>query len=101
MSADNLKRPTRRARGAYNEYAADMLANRLFRALTLSERGILYAMRLEAAAHGPLPADLDQLATRLGVARHELAGALPQLMPFFALDGDCLAWAGESLGIRS
>ena len=68
---------------AYQEYAASMLADYNFRALSLGERGALYTLRLECWVNKRVPADLNTLAKAFGLPRDELAGYLPALDPFF------------------
>lgn len=70
---------------AYMEYAANMLADANFRILTLSERGLLYTIRLECWVNRELPANPDRLARVLGQTETEIRKALPNLTPFFSL----------------
>jgi uncharacterized protein YdaU (DUF1376 family) len=68
---------------AYQEYAASMMATTEYRVLTLSERGLLYTLRLECWVNGRVPEDPSELAKLLGVNEAELRAALPRVMFFF------------------
>lgn len=68
---------------AYQEYAASMMAKLDYRTMTLSERGLLYTMRLECWVNDRLPADPSRLAKVLGCDVKEVAEALPALFAFF------------------
>ena len=70
---------------AYQEYAAQMMAKIDYRTLSLTERGLLYSMKLECWVNDKLPAELDRLARVLGFSCDEVKNALPALMPFFAI----------------
>lgn len=73
---------------AYQEYASDMLARFEYRTLTLSQRGLLYSMRLECWVNKFLPDSPDVLARILGFEPAEIAAELPYVMPFFeCIDG--------------
>ena len=69
---------------AYQEYASTMLANRAYRLMTASERGVLWSMRLECWANHTLPLDPCALAKILGLDAGEVATALPAVMAFFS-----------------
>jgi len=71
---------------AYLEYASTTLADRKFRLMTASERGILWTMRLESWANETLPAEPSELAAILGLDAAEVATALPAVMPFFVAE---------------
>lgn len=71
---------------AYQEYPAEILARIEFRAMTLTERGLLYTLRLECWVNHALPADPVTLAKILGLDRAEVEGALPAIMEFFAIE---------------
>lgn len=73
---------------AYQEYASDMLANRQFRLMDVSQRGLLYTMRLEAWASGPLPTDHEALSRILGIPAVRIKELLPSvLLHFFQING--------------
>jgi uncharacterized protein YdaU (DUF1376 family) len=72
---------------AFQEYAASMMARFEYRCLSLSERGLLYSLRLECWANKLLPADTPTLARALGYEVHDIEMALPKVMTFFASDG--------------
>jgi hypothetical protein len=71
---------------AYLEYASTMLADRKFRLMTASERGIFWTMRLESWANETLPAEPSKLAAILGLDAAKVASALPAVMPFFVVE---------------
>lgn len=68
---------------AYQEYAAAMMASTPYRVLGLTERGLLYSMRLECWVNHGLPDNPATLAKILGFDAAEIAAALPAVMPFF------------------
>lgn len=68
---------------AYQEYAAAMMASTPYRLLGLSERGLLYTMRLECWVNHGIPENPAALAKILGFDAAEVAAALPAVMPFF------------------
>ena len=70
---------------AYQEYAANLLARREFRAMSLPERGLLYTLRLEFWVNGPFTCDASVLAKILGFPPAEIASLLPAVLvkPFF------------------
>lgn len=73
---------------AYQEYAANILAQLPFRVMTLKERGLFYTMRLECWVNRRLPNDHGDLAKILGVPVADIAASLPAVMPFFmVVDG--------------
>lgn len=67
---------------AYQEYSASMLANCDFRALNLTERGLLYTVRLECWTNGGVPSDIRRLSKFLGIDETELTTALPSIASF-------------------
>lgn len=73
---------------AFQEYAADMLARREYRAMTLAERGLLYSLRLECWVNRTAPADPAILAKVLGYSADEVRAALPAVLAFFTVSGD-------------
>lgn len=64
-----------------------MMAKTQFRVLSLQERGLLYTLRLECWVNHRLPADASTLARVLRFDAAEVEGALPQVLPFFTIDG--------------
>lgn len=82
MSAQNREPP------AFQEYAAAMLSRREYRAMSLSERGLLYSLRLECWANKTAPADPAILSKVLGYSQDEISAALPAVMSFFTLAGE-------------
>lgn len=69
---------------AYQEYAANLLADRRFRLMTLAERGLFHTMRHECWVNENVPANPDDLAKYLGLDAGELNKALtPNVMAYF------------------
>jgi hypothetical protein len=66
------------------EYAAAMMSVVEYRTLTLSERGLLYSMRLECWVNHSLPESPSTLARILGYDVAEVKSALPAVMKFFS-----------------
>lgn len=80
--AQNRKPP------AYQEYAATILADRKFRLMTLSERGLFYTMKLECWENGSVPANPFELAKYLAVDASEIEKLLTDnVKSFFRLQG--------------
>ena len=73
---------------AFQEYAASMLSALPFRRAKLSERGLLFTLRLELWVNERLPAEPSALAAILGVDATEAANLLPAIMSFFAIEKD-------------
>ena len=73
---------------AYQEYAANMLARREFRTMTLHDRGLLFTLKMELWVNRTMPNDHDALAKMLSVSVAEIAKSLPAVMPFFKIDGN-------------
>jgi len=70
---------------AFQEYAAATMARVEYRTMSLAARGLLYTMRLECWVNRGVPADAAVLAKILGFSCGEIAAALPEVMPFFAV----------------
>lgn len=64
---------------AYQEYASYMLANNVFRKISLAARGLLYTLRLEHWNETPLPADARELAQLLRFDHREIEAALAEI----------------------
>ena len=76
---------------AYQEYAATMLSNKYYRLMSLAERGLLYALRLECWENQDLPANPSELAKYLGVQTSEVNTAFTEKVnAFFKVEGDKL-----------
>lgn len=75
---------------AYQEYAASVMAKTQYRVLSLSERGLLYTLKLECWVNREMPSDPATLARVLGFDAADVAAALPQVLPFFAIEGPAL-----------
>jgi hypothetical protein len=71
---------------AFQEYAANMMAQFEYRTLTLSQRGLLYSMRLECWVNQFLPQQPEILARILGFDPAEIAAELPYVMSFFEVE---------------
>ena len=80
---DSIRNPP-----AFQEYAADMLANRLFRTMSLQERGLLMTMRLECWVNKSVPADAGDLAKTLGLPEQNVFNALTSRVSHFFLEID-------------
>ncbi len=80
---DSLRNPP-----AFQEYAADILASRLFRAMSLQERGLLMTMRFECWVNKSVPADARDLAKTLGLPEVEVLNALTSRVTHFFKEDD-------------
>ena len=68
---------------AYQEYAAEILTLRNFKLMSISERGLLYTIRLECWVNKEVPALPDELAKYIGCDVHEVKAALTQHVKSF------------------
>ena len=68
--AQNRKPP------AFQEYAATILSSKAFRVMNLSQRGLLFTMRLECWANQSIPSLSNELAKYLGFSHSEVSDAL-------------------------
>ena len=82
--AQNRKPP------AYQEYAASVIASAGYRMLTLTERGLLYTLKLECWENQQVPRDPSALSKYLGINAEELRAALPQIMFYFQIKGSSI-----------
>ena len=73
---------------AYQEYAAEMLAQIPFRTMSLQDRGLLFTMRLECWVNKQLPNNPELIAKILSVSLDEVAASLKAVMPFFKIEGE-------------
>ena len=67
---------TRLVPPAYQEYAANLLADRGFRSMSAIERGVLHSIRLECWVNECVPSDPAALARVLGLDGAEVAAGL-------------------------
>ena len=75
---------------AFQEYAASMMGRMEYRLLNLSQRGLLYTLRLECWVNQSLPRDPKKLAIILGLPVDEVTTGLPYLSKFFHFNGEIL-----------
>jgi hypothetical protein len=68
--AQNRKPPS------FQEYAATILSSKSFRVMTLSQRGLLFTMRLECWVNHSTPSLSNELAKYLGFSHQEILEAL-------------------------
>jgi hypothetical protein len=73
---------------AYQEYAAEILAQIPFRSMSLQGRGLLFTLRLECWVNKQLPSDPETLAKVLGLPVDQVSGSLAEVLPFFIIKGD-------------
>jgi hypothetical protein len=73
---------------AYQEYAANMLANRDFRIMSLAERGLFYTLRLECWQNGSVPCAITVLAKCLGCDIAEIETLLTERVKSFFNEED-------------
>jgi len=74
---------------AYQEYASDVLANKNYRLMTLSERGLWDTMRKECWVNGSVPSDPAGLSKYLGLNSAEVQPCLTtHVLRFFEVVGD-------------
>jgi len=68
--AQNRKPP------AFQEYAATILSSKAVRVMSLSQRGLLFTMRLECWVNQSIPSFSNELAKYLGFSHSEVSDAL-------------------------
>jgi hypothetical protein len=68
---------------AFQEYPAEMLAKREFKLMNLSEKGLLYLMRLECWVNKSIPSQPSILARYLGFNDSEISSALTENVKSF------------------
>lgn len=74
-------------------YAANFIASKPYRLMTLQQRGLWITLYMEFWVNGSLPADLDQLAKLLGFSSAEVGSAMSVLhKSFFAeINGELIS----------
>jgi hypothetical protein len=80
--------PTGRLPPAFQEYASDWLASRIFRECNLAERGLLMTMRLECWVNKSVPAKPESLARVLGCPLPEIEAAFSVGVRSFFTESD-------------
>lgn len=76
--AQNRKPP------AFQEYAATILSSKAFRLMSLSQRGLLFTMRLECWVNQSIPSSSKELAKYLGLNHEEvLDGLSKEVISYF------------------
>lgn len=85
MATDQGRKPP-----AYMVYPAAMMADLNYRQMSLAGRGFKTSLENECWVNLRLPSDPDKLARILGFSAEEVRRLLPEVMPFFAIDGDFL-----------
>jgi hypothetical protein len=75
---------------AFQCYAANILADKNFRKMSLSERGLFFTMYLESWANERLPTDLEELAKYLGLNSEQVKTNLSRYVTYFfkCIDGE-------------
>jgi hypothetical protein len=86
-----MKVKQNRPQPAFQEYAANMLANATFRGASLKAKGLLFQLRLECWANvGQVPTDQTILSKFLGIPLADLQSAFAEVSEFFRADGEIL-----------
>lgn len=70
---------------AYQEYAANMLADHKFRRLSMMERGLFWTIRLECWVNKSVPSDVNELAEYLFQDADIIDSCLPKIMHFLEI----------------
>ena len=72
---------------AFQFYASDIMADRRYRCMNLSERGLFLSMLCECWVNRSVPADIDNLSKVLGFTKDEVKEALSErVLSFFRLE---------------
>lgn len=76
---------------AFQEYAADMLANTQYRLMSLEEKGLLHVLRNECWVNDRIPSKHDELARYLGLEVERISTCLSsRVMKFFIIENGSL-----------
>lgn len=76
---------------AFQEYAADLLANTHYRMMSLEEKGLLHVLRNECWVNDRVPSKHDELASYLGLEVARVATCLSsRVMTFFIFKNEFL-----------
>lgn len=79
MPSDHLRAPP-----AFQQYASDLLANEHYRLMTLPERGLLEALRLQSWVSGSVPYDCGLLSRLTGIPEDQISENLTsRVLTFF------------------
>ena len=62
----------------YPFYAANLIANKQFRLMTIEERGLWITIQMECWVNGSVPSDPRELAKHLGVSHEEVQRSFTQ-----------------------
>jgi hypothetical protein len=85
---------------AYQEYAADLLADQRYRLMTLAERGLWDTLRKECWVNKKVPSSLPVLAKFLGQEQHVIRQALTENVLSFFQDVDGFLICPELIAYR-
>lgn len=81
--AQNRKPP------AFQEYAATIISNKAFRMMNLSQRGLLFTMRLECWVNHSVPSSPNEMGKYLGFTHQEILEAkTTDVLSFFEEKGN-------------
>jgi hypothetical protein len=85
MKNKSTHRRTRTKNPAYMEYPSDILNDELFKSMNMSQRGILWSMRLYCWVNGDVPTNWKNLGDLLGTKENEIRKAFAddKLFEFF------------------
>jgi len=82
-----MSKHQKRRAPAFQEYAADILANSQYRMMSLEEKGLLHVLRCECWVNDQVPAQHDDLARYLGVELQKITACLtPRILTFLKLE---------------
>jgi uncharacterized protein YdaU (DUF1376 family) len=68
---------------AYMEYPADILNNEIFMQLTMSQKGLLWLLRMYCWKNGDIPASYEQLSKLVRLSKKELSKLFDSKMSSF------------------
>ncbi len=86
MSSIQKRRPP-----AFQEYAADLLANAQYRMMNLDEKGLFHLLRNECWVNDRVPAKHHELSSYLGVKYEKITECLTEkVLGFFITENDYL-----------
>lgn len=84
------KRNQGRNSPSFQEFAASMMSRIEYRTLSLTERGLLYTLRLECWVNQYLPSDFDLLSKMIGYEVDDVQKAFNAITPFFEIENGFL-----------
>lgn len=86
-----MRNPQKRRPPAFQEYAADLLANAQYRMMSLDEKGLFHLLRNECWVNDRVPAKYHELSNYLGIECEKITECLTEkVLGFFITENNYL-----------